>query len=270
IDLLNLSDSDIESLASACEPATFDASSESDPSHHEVLKMDKENFATNFELTQADIGLDILSFIENNFLEGTSETMEYIRAEIHQLNMYGKDSLIKRHKYSREKEINFGSLVVVFSTATSSEGGELTFFYHNKSWTWDSAKILRNAEPRTIAYVAFRNNIDISLSPVTKGHQVMLTYKLYCIDRENAENLVISPSIISEESTFRSALYNALKDPKFLPNGGYLGFGLCYAYSFDEDFSDLKNLKQFLKGRDAMTLNVCTSLELDANVKAVY
>ncbi|KAF9008344.1 hypothetical protein BDQ17DRAFT_1301569 [Cyathus striatus] len=270
VDLLNRSESDVESLAAACEPATYGVNSELDLTQCKALKMDKKHFATNFELIQADIGLDVLSFMETNIMHGKNDVSAYYRAEIDQLNVYGKDSFVKKHKCSRGDDLVAGYLVIAFPTATPCEGGELNFFHKDESWIWDSAEVLRNAEPRSIAYVAFIGDTEVSLSPVTKGYKVMLSYKLYFLNRDPNNISVISPSGITNETMFKTALYNALKDPKFLPDGGYLGFGLCCVYDIDMEKSKLKTFKDILKAGDDMTRKVCEQLGLEVDVKALY
>ncbi|KAF8990945.1 hypothetical protein BDQ17DRAFT_1255332 [Cyathus striatus] len=232
--------------------------------------MDKKNFATNFELKQDDIGLDVLGFIDNNFLEGR-DVIKCTRAEIHELNVYGKGSFMKKYntKDKRKRENTFASLIITFPTP-ECEGGEFTFYGNDRSWTWDSVKALRHSKPGSVAYVAFYSDVDLDVSPVRKGHLITLTYHVYIQERDNTRPVDIPRGVMSNEEAFKTSLYNALKDPTFLPDGGYLGFALQCMYPIEQENSNLKHLLECLKGSDAMTRQVCEQFDLPVQLKAVY
>jgi hypothetical protein len=98
----------------------------------------------------------------------------------------------------------------------------------------------------------FFSDIEHEVVPVTFGHCVTLTYNLYFDDNNpSAKDLVSElPSAPQEEDerTFRSAFEALLKNPKFLPDGGTLGFGLRHVYQVEETINHVYSL---LKGSDA-------------------
>jgi hypothetical protein len=76
----------------------------------------------------------------------------------------------------------FGSLMIVFPT--HHEGGALLLRHHGHEWIFDSSQALvggRSDQP-SIGYVAYLNDIEHEVAPVTSGHRVTLTYNLYFDD----------------------------------------------------------------------------------------
>jgi hypothetical protein len=146
----------------------------------------------------------------------------------------------------------FGSLVVVFPTP--HEGGTMVFRHCDQEWTFDSSNALSTAPPNSIAYAAFPWDIEHEISSVTSGHRVTLTYNLYYDDNERdpAKYLVSElPSVPQEadERMFHSRFDGLLKTPEFLPNGGWLGFGIRHLYQKIHD--SLRHVYSQLKGSDA-------------------
>ena len=155
-------------------------------------------------------------------------------------------------------EVMFGSLVVFFPTA--HEGGSLLMRKNGVEWSFDFAKVLAdNDEPR-LGYVALYSDVEHEVAMVTSGYRVTITYNLY-FDR-SAPTLPAPLSSVSAIGSFKSQLSTLLIDPAFLPNGGYLGFGLEYAYSISSCWSGLSHLKSHLKGIDADLMQVFQELSL--------
>jgi hypothetical protein len=89
-----------------------------------------------------------------------------------------------------EKEMMFGSIVIVFPT--SHEGGALVLRHRGQEWTFDSSTALSAALPTSIAYAAFFCDVEHKVQPMTSGHHVTLTYNLYFDEDEHvsAKDLV--------------------------------------------------------------------------------
>jgi hypothetical protein len=154
----------------------------------------------------------------------------------------------------------FGSLVVVFPTP--HEGGALLLRHKGEEWTFDSAATLTAALPSSIAYVALFSDVEHEVLPVTSGHRVTLTYSLYFDEHErvSAKDLVSElPSIPQEdnERIFCRTLNTLLKDPKFLLEGGTLGFGLRHMYQLNDNLDHAYGL---LKGSDAVVYQTMRAL----------
>ena len=138
----------------------------------------------------------------------------------------------------------FGSLVVVFPTP--HEGGVLLTRHRGREWAFDSAADLSAAPPSSIGYAVFFSDIEHEVTPVVSGHRVTLTYNLYFDD-----DAVPEPAFVSaNEQRFRSAFQALLENPKFLPDGGMLGFGMRHIYQL-EDGQGLEHVYSLLKGSDA-------------------
>jgi hypothetical protein len=87
IDLSNASETDLEHLSKACQPATFGVNKEAvlDESYRKAGQMDATNFATKFVV--ADSGL--MDVVRSDLLKGL-ESNKSIKAELYKLNVYGE------------------------------------------------------------------------------------------------------------------------------------------------------------------------------------
>ena len=65
-------------------------------------------------------------------------------------------------------------------------------------------------------------------------------------------------------------LINAFHNKSFLPNGGYLAFGLDHEYGFSGHRRPIKRFDWFLKGRDAAMFAAVKALGFPYELKAVY
>lgn len=170
----------------------------------------------------------------------------------------------------------FGSLVLVFPT--EHEGGALYLRHNHQEWVFDSAKLIAEAKSSATAtnekqshvgYVAFFSDVDHEVAKVISGHRVTITYNLYFKDEEPVvENISMFPPI---ETNFRTALKSALDDEGFLPDGGFLGFGLSHEYPIETGpeivYTDkVELIARYLKGGDAVIRRVCKSLGLKTKI----
>ncbi|KAF8996746.1 hypothetical protein BDQ17DRAFT_1181614, partial [Cyathus striatus] len=257
-------------LFNACSPATFGRGGEDvlDPSYRKALKLDKSDFATNFELKQysnSNTGFDILNCVRNKLLDGDNEEKS-ITAELHKLSVYGKDAFFKEHKDTPQSTDMFASLVIAFPTP-HCEGGELVLTHSDKSWTWNSASILRDAPKGSFAFIAFYSDVNHEVKPITAGDRLTVTYNLYLESnkpKENGDHDSKEEASVDEKE-FENALKAALDDPKFMESGGTLGFGLNFQYPIKN--KKLRSISKNLKGSDAMIRRVCERLGLDVHLR---
>jgi hypothetical protein len=86
IDLSNASETELEHLSKACQPATFGVNQEDvlDESYRKAGKIDVTDFATKFVLEDSSL----IDVVRSELLEG-HETNKAIKAELYKLNVYG-------------------------------------------------------------------------------------------------------------------------------------------------------------------------------------
>ncbi|GLB45317.1 putative 2OG-Fe(II) oxygenase superfamily protein [Lyophyllum shimeji] len=263
---LNLStatEDDLQALANACQPATFGMNEEDvlDESYRKAGKMDLHDFAAKFDVNK----LGILNRIRAQLLDGADEK-KVVNAALYKLNVYGRGSFFKSHKDTPRGETMFGSLVVVFPT--HHEGGALVLRHFGQEWTFDSATLTQQRAEPCIAYIAFYSDVDHEVTIVSSGYRVTLTYNLYLVERAERDHVPRSiQPVAPDDHILHCALTAALANPDFLPEGGYLGFGLSFKYPIQQAQA---SSEQVLKGSDAVIYRVCKQLSLKASLNAVY
>ena len=124
--------------------------------------------------------------------------------------------------------------------------------------------------PPSIKYIAFYNAVEHELSPVTSGYRVSLTYNLYYDDAPLPTGPLRGDGVTEEEANLRQILSTLIGNLDFLPDGGYLGFGLRYQYPIKTESSDLGSLVGALKGSDAVIKRVADELNMNAQLKLIY
>ncbi|KAL1719101.1 hypothetical protein EV715DRAFT_199600 [Schizophyllum commune] len=266
IDLSNASEAELQALSEACQPASFGMNDTNvyDESYRKARKMDASDFAAKFDPE----ALGLLDSIWPDFLSDGGDANKRVICELYKLNVYGQDSSFKAHKDTPRSDTMFGSLVVVFPTPHG--GGALILRENGKEWTFDSAaEILVDGSPK-IGYVAFFSDVEHEVTRVTAGYRVTLTYNLY-FNAKSSEPVPPHPS--SQESrvgkALKATLTTLLAREDFLPEGGYLGFWLRFAYAIDPK-KPVSAILPSLKGCDAMLKIVCEGLGLSISLKAIY
>ncbi|KAI5832897.1 hypothetical protein K523DRAFT_370344 [Schizophyllum commune Tattone D] len=266
IDLSNASEADLQALSDACQPASFGMNDTNvyDESYRKARKMDASDFAAKFDPE----ALGLLDSIWPDFLSDGGDTNQRVICELYKLNVYGQGSFFKAHKDTPRSDTMFGSLVVIFPTP--HEGGALILRESGQEWTFDSAaEVLAGGSPK-IGYVAFFSDVEHEVTRVTSGYRVTLTYNLY-FNAKSSEPVPPQPS--SQESrvgkALKATLTTLLAREDFLPEGGYLGFGLRFAYAIDPK-KPASTIMPSLKGCDAMLKIVCEELGLSVSLKAIY
>ncbi|XP_055334183.1 uncharacterized protein LOC129585501 isoform X2 [Paramacrobiotus metropolitanus] len=175
----------------------------------------------------------------------------------------GTGGFFKAHKDTPRSANMFGSLVIVFPT--NHAGGELILRHGGKEWTFDSANELAMAAEPSIGYVAFFSDVEHEVAVVQSGYRVTLTYNLYFGETPAPPNALINLDV-NHEYIFKSGLEQLLADPKFLPKGGLIGFGLQHEYPVNAA-TKLRAVLERLKGSDALVKKVCDQLSLPIQPK---
>ncbi|KZT01145.1 uncharacterized protein LAESUDRAFT_492397 [Laetiporus sulphureus 93-53] len=269
LDFATATEAELKSLADACDLATFGVNQNDvfDETYRKAGKLDTSKFALKFD--PATSGL--LDAFRGDLLEDDKD--KPIRAELYKLNVYGPGSFFKIHKDTPRGTDMFGSLVLVLPT--SHTGGSLKFSLRGSSWTFPTANMVyADGQPR-LAYLAYFSDVEHEVMPVESGYRVTLTYNLYYADRSAESAGKDVPTVRRELShnrdTFRDVFKTLLADPTFMPKGGLIGFGLRHQYPFM--LNEPLNLQAFakrLKGSDAVVVDVCKELGLNASFKFVY
>ncbi|KAF8636133.1 hypothetical protein AX17_003765 [Amanita inopinata Kibby_2008] len=263
IDLLNASTDCLRHLADACDPATFGVGHEDvyDVSYRKAGKLGFEAFRPTFE----PMNLGLANIVRDRLLRGL-QAQKPIRAELYNMNVYGEGSFFKAHRDTPRGERMFGSLVVFYPTP--HEGGALIMRKDDKEWIFESPKELAEHNEPRIGYVALYSDVEHEVALVTSGYRVTVAYNLYFDDPIPAVDVPLSTNALA----FKTAFERLLDDPKFLPNGGCLGFGLEYQYPLPaavEDVASLDDVEKCLKGSDAEVMQVAKALSLDASLWAL-
>ena len=152
---------------------------------------------------------------------------------------------------------------------TTHEGGTLHLRRKANEWTFDSST---PSTAPSIKYIAFYNAVEHELSPITSGYLPLgiLTYNLYYDDAPLPTGPLRGDGVTEEEAKLRQILSALIDNLDFLPDGGYLGFGLRYQYPIKTESSDLGTLVGALKGSDAVIKRVADELNMNAQLKLVY
>ncbi|KAJ3537537.1 hypothetical protein NM688_g6673 [Phlebia brevispora] len=252
----------LKRLFDACTPAQFGRNDEKvfDESYRKAGELNNDEFAVKLNVEQSGL----MSLVRNELLEGWA-AQRTIQAELYKLNVYGEGSFFKSHKDTPRGANMFGSLVVIYPTHHT--GGSLVFRDRKDEWTFKSEEAVDMGDEPCIAYAAFFSDVDHEVALVQSGYRVSVTYNLYFAEHPEM------PDQKADRLKFRSVLETLLADPKFLPDGGRLGFGLQRVYPLEKkawDHDALDYLKDFLKGSDAEIMRVCKALSLKAKLKMLY
>ncbi|KAK7687696.1 hypothetical protein QCA50_008912 [Cerrena zonata] len=261
IDFGNIGNEELKHLSETCEQATFGRNQESvlDEQYRKSRKLDSTQFNPHLDGNTLKFA-DILH--EDLLPDGQRD--KNIRIERYKLNVYEPGSFFKPHVDTPRGEDMFGSLVIVFPTP--HEGGAFVLRDKTKEWTIDAASEMKSMTGPCITYIAFYGDVEHEVLPITAGYRVTITYNLYF------DSKPIPPySKISDDSfqQLRVAFEEMLADPHILPDGGYLGFGLRRQYGLSHT-TKLDALGDNLKGGDALLMQVCRDLSLDASLRVLY
>ncbi|KAF8337269.1 hypothetical protein F5887DRAFT_984695 [Amanita rubescens] len=259
IDLYRPSNESISNLVNACEPATFGFKGEDvyDECYRKAGKLDCTSFRPMLDISS----LGLVEIVRDGLLHGM-EAQKPIRAELYNLNVYGEGSFFKAHRDTPHGQKMFGSLVIFYPT--SHQGGRLHIRKDDKEWYFDSEILTETEEPH-IGYVALYSDVEHEVDLVKSGHRVSITYNLFY----ESDHFVQHPTSLSPNAlAFKNLLQGLLDDPTFLPDGGWLGFGLEYHYPLPTATKHIKldKISNNLKGSDAEIMQVAEQLGLNASL----
>ncbi|KAG5220214.1 hypothetical protein IMY05_C4645000100 [Salix suchowensis] len=181
-----------------------------------------------------------------------------------------------RVRSSRPTRIPRGEtcLVLVLVLPVPHKGGELVLRQNGNEWKYDSSTLTSQDGTPTISYVAFYGDIEHEVLPVESGHRITLTYNLFFKN----PRILRAPSHDINSHPLRIELEKALKDPMFMKDGAFLGWGLQYDYPVEarptEDCRRRTNRLDFvadnLKGEDALVAQICEDLNLTTETYVIF
>jgi hypothetical protein len=158
----------LQEFLDACSTASFGVGGKTvtDKAYRDALKLEPEDFHTDFELSNTTI----LSEITTIMSVGASSAS--VRAELYKMNVYLTGGHFKAHVDTPRSEGMFGSLVVCLPSVFT--GGELVTRHlgHPVKFDWSSCAT-------AVQWAAFFSDVYHEVHPVTSGHRISLTYNLY-------------------------------------------------------------------------------------------
>ncbi|KAG2145023.1 hypothetical protein BD769DRAFT_1419364 [Suillus cothurnatus] len=129
--------------------------------------------------------------------------------------------------------------------------------------------MLSEAQIPLVAYAAYFSEVEREIGLIISGHRLTLSYKLYFASGGDTSSATIISAPGPFEPTFETALAEFVNDPRVLPNGGYLGFGLRHQYPVSSEMR-VDTLRSCLKGSDAIITRVLNRLPLPWSIRVLY
>lgn len=173
--------------------------------------------------------------------------------------------MFKPHQDSPRGKLHVGTLVICLPTPF--EGGQFVLRRGGHEHVFDWSKSGRKDSPEELHWLFFFSDVTHEVQEVTAGYRLTLSYNIYRIEADSERH--ISAPIDYRTLPFWEALVEGFKDPKFLPNGGKLAFGLAHEYPVKG--SDWRtDFESQLKGKDAILGRALKGLDLEMEVFAVY
>ncbi|KAF8504387.1 hypothetical protein F5888DRAFT_1655292 [Russula emetica] len=260
INFANATPDELGQLTQACEVI--------DEAYSKAGKMDSEYFSSSLDPFRTDL----IKIIRGYLLEG-DESRKNMAIETYKLNIYSKGSSFKPHVDTPQSKKMFGSLMIVFPT--HHEGGALFVRHRGHEWIFDPGQALAGGtlDRPSIGYLAFLNDIEQDVSPVTSGHCVTLTYNLYFDDDggpvsgKDAVSKHLIPPKPPNQDGFREAFKALLENPEFMAEGGTLAFGLRHGYPIKYDLKPIYNI---LKRSDAVVYQCVRALGFEPTLYMYY
>ena len=166
--------------------------------------------------------------------------------------------------------------MIVFPTC--HEGGALFLRRRGREWILDPGRALAGGylDPPSIGYVAFLNDTEQEVAPVTSGHRVTLIYNLYFDDGGSPVIPVSKKDAVSRHFTspkptnqdeFREAFEALLENPEFMADGGTIAFGLRHSYPIQNGFEPVYDV---LKGSDTVVYHGVRALGFEPTLYMYY
>ncbi|PSN71412.1 hypothetical protein BS50DRAFT_608305 [Corynespora cassiicola Philippines] len=239
-------------LIGDCQPASFGYKGEDvfDESYSKAFKMDRSALSVDFCPYELGIVDTIAQLLLPN--AGGKRRRGGIKAKLYKLNIYSSPSdLFKAHVDTPCPDTQFGSLVV--SLPCHHEGGQLVIRHDRHS--------------SSVQWAAFYSDCEHEVKEVTKGHRITLTYNL-CFAPGVGDVACKNPTLNSKSLPLYRKIKEALAEPSFMKDGGYLGV-MCYHAYAHSTVEGYRKFPSVLKGSEMAVYSIFESLGLDVQVRPV-
>ena len=277
LSVLDLSNpkADYNAFHNACLPAHYGQGKELvyDEEYRLAREIRPEAFGLNFDPIKSS----------NEVLASISRLIDIpITAELYKINSYGPGGMFKAHQDTPRGENHLGTLVVALPS--HFEGGEFILRKSGEEMSLDWSTLGRKDHPHDLHWVFFYADVEHEILPVKTGYRLTVSYHIFGVRKpsteevdEGAEYLPVRAMGTPAEglnlqyrlTPLFSTLISAYTDPKFLPNGGRLAFGLDHEYGVAGK-SNVKFLDHYYKGKDAVLVLTLKAMGLPYQFKAVY
>ena len=282
LDLTN-PEADYNAFHNACLPAHYGHGTELvyDESYRLAREICPEAFGLNFDPIKAS----------NGVLSSISRLIDIpITAELYKINSYGPGGMFKAHQDTPRGQNHLGTLVVALPS--HFEGGEFILRKSGEETTFDWSTSGRKDHPRDLHWIFFYADIEHEILPVKAGYRLTVSYHIFgSRDTDGSHDTESEHSTPGSEggefvlqteglptgnlnlqyklTPLFSTLISSYKDPKFLPNGGRLAFGLDHEYGVAGK-SNVMFPDDYYKGKDAVCVSTLKAMGLSYQFKAVY
>lgn len=274
LDLSN-SEASYNVFHNACLPAHYDQGNEliCGEEYRIAREIRPEAFGLNFDPIKSS----------NEVLASISRMIDVpITAELYKINSYGSGGMFKAHQDTPRGENHLGMLVVALPSCF--EGGEFILRKSGEEMTFDWSTSGRKDHPQDLHWVFFYADIEHEILPIKTGYCLTVSYRIFGIHKSSMEAidkgrkylplqtagmLIGNFNLQYKLTPLFSTLISSYKDPKFLPNGGQLAFGLDHEYGVAGK-SKVKFLDDYYKGKDAVLVSTLKAMGLLYQFKAVY
>uniref|UniRef100_A0A8H7K6Z2 Fe2OG dioxygenase domain-containing protein n=1 Tax=Bionectria ochroleuca TaxID=29856 RepID=A0A8H7K6Z2_BIOOC len=229
----------LKHLLAEMKPATFGRGGEDvyDESYRKASKLEPQNFSTNF----CPYSTGIIGAISQLLLPNPKfADQRIIKAELYKLNVYtGPSGHFRSHVDTPRSRSQFGSLVVCLPV--KHEGGALEVRHDDEVMKFDWGS---TSEQPELQWAAFYSDCEHEVFPVQSGHRITLTYNLYATF--NSIQRSFNP-LNNAQTPLDRDIEALVRDPTFLPDGGYVGFHTTHTYPHNDSEGCLEDT---LKGLD--------------------
>ena len=268
LSVLDLSnpEADYNAFHNACLPAHFGDGKELvyDEAYLFTREIRPEAFGLNF---------DPIKF-SNNILSSISRLIDTrIGAELYKIDSYGPGGMFKAHKDTSRGQNRIGTLVV--SLPSHFEGGEFVLRNSGEEMTFDWSTPGRKDYPHDLHWIFFDADTEQEILPVKTGYRLTVLYHIFrvsspCIwqdsDPDDIEDDNANLTLQFKLTPLFSTLISSYKDPKFLPNGGRIAFGLNHKYDLAGVFEGVLR-DDCYKGKDAVLVSTLKAMGLSYQFK---
>ena len=247
-------------------------------------------FAREIRSNAFGLNFDPLQF-SNGILSSISRLIDTpIAAKLYKINSYSLEGMSKAHQEAPPQENHLGMLVVTLPNPF--EGGGFILRKSGEEQILDWSTSGRKDHPHDLHWVFFSAGIEHEIQSVTTGYCLTLSYHIFGVRKsgdktstpetedENEDGEVVftlqNEGLPTGNFNFHfkltplfSSLVSSYKEPKFLPNGGRLAFGLDHEYGLAGK-DKVRFCDDYYKGKDAALVSILKAMGLSYQFKAVY